>query len=143
MAAALAAQLLVLCAAIPALSGAQGVVPRSAAGPPHALAAARQSQPPGPSDDFAGLKFTADQKAKVDLIHKDAKLRRDTVIKDQKLSAEQRDAMLRGLERIERGQMYRVLTPEQQAEVRKRFLARREASQKALQQARQQTAAPR
>src|SRR5437016_13967855 len=42
--------------------------------------------------------------------------------------------MLQGFQRMERGEVYKVLTREQQAEVRKRILARRAAAQKAQQE---------
>jgi Spy/CpxP family protein refolding chaperone len=83
----------------------------------------------GPTDDFAGLKYTDDQQAKIDQIHQNMKLRMDTVVKDEKLTAEQKGAMLQGLQRIERGEVYKVLTPEQRETVRKVMLARRAADQ--------------
>lgn len=81
-----------------------------------------------PTDDFAGLNFTADQKAKIDQIHQDTKLRMDTVVKDEKLSPEQKEAMLDGYRRMERNQVFQVLTPEQKTEVRKKLLAQRAAA---------------
>ena len=80
-------------------------------------------------DDFAGLKYTDEQKAKIDQIHQDMKSRMDAVVKDGKLTAEQRDAMLAGYGRMERSQVYKVLTSEQQKEVLKRIRARRVAEQ--------------
>ncbi len=81
-------------------------------------------------DDFAGLKYTDDQQAKIRQIRHDFKARMDAVIKDKKLSPEQKGAMLQGYHHMERGEVYKVLTPEQQTEVRKRVLTRREAAQK-------------
>ena len=80
-------------------------------------------------DDFAGLNFTDDQKARINKIHEDIKARMDTVIKDDKLSPEQKGAMLQGFQHMERGEVYKVLTLEQQVEVRKRIFARRAAAQ--------------
>jgi len=91
----------------------------------------RPKKAAGPTDDFAGLTYTAEQKAKVDQIHKDIKMRIDSVIKDENLTPEQRDAMLTGYQRMERGQIFAVLTPEQQKEVRKRARARHAAEQEA------------
>jgi Spy/CpxP family protein refolding chaperone len=82
-----------------------------------------------PTDYFAGLKFTDEQKAKIEVIHQDMKSRRDVVAKDQKLSREQREAMLDGYRRMENGQVFRLLTPEQQKEVRERIRAQRVAEQ--------------
>ena len=81
-------------------------------------------------DDFAGLTYTTDQKAKIRQIHQDMKKRMDTVAKDNKLSPEQKWAMLQGYQHMERGQVYKVLTADQQKEVRKKALARRAAAQK-------------
>ena len=81
-----------------------------------------------PEDDFAGLQYTDEQKARIDQIHKDIKWRVDSVVKDEKLSADQKGAMLDGYRRMERNQIFLVLTPEQQAEVRKKLNARRDAA---------------
>ena len=85
-------------------------------------------------DDFAGLNFTDDQKERINKIHEDFKARLDAVIKDDKLNTDQKGAMLQGFQRMERGEVYKVLTREQQAEVRKRILARRAAAQKEQQE---------
>jgi len=57
------------------------------------------------------------------------KTRRDAVVKDEKLTADQRDAMLEGYERMERGQVFKLLTTEQRKEVRERIRARHAAEQ--------------
>ena len=80
-------------------------------------------------DDFAGLDFTDDQKARINKIHEDFKARLDAVIKDGALSPEQKGAMLQGFQHMERGEVYKVLTRGQQLEVRNRILARRTAAQ--------------
>ena len=85
-------------------------------------------------DDFAGLEFTDDQKSRISKIHEDFKARLDAVIKDDKLSPDQKGAMLQGFERMERGEVYKVLTREQQQEVRKRVLARRAAADREQQE---------
>ena len=86
----------------------------------------RAKQAPVPTDIFAGLQYTEDQKAKISKIHEDIKSRMDTVIKDDKLSPDQKGAFLQGFERMERSEVYKVLTPEQQTEVLKRMRALRE-----------------
>jgi Spy/CpxP family protein refolding chaperone len=83
-----------------------------------------------PMDDFAGVDFTAEQKARVEQIREKNRSRMHDVAVDTKLSPEQRAAMLEGIQRLERGEVYQVLTPEQQAAVRKRVLARRATVQK-------------
>jgi Spy/CpxP family protein refolding chaperone len=91
--------------------------------------AARPKRDTRPTDDFAGLKLTDDLKAKIDQIHQSIKSRMDAVVKDQKLTSEQKEAMLAGFRHMERGQVFKVLTPEQQIEVRTRAGARRAAEQ--------------
>lgn len=89
--------------------------------------AARPKRGTPPTDDFAGLTFTDDQKAKIDQIHQNMKPRMDAVVKDEKLDAGQKEAMLEGLLRMESRQIFKVLTPGQRLEVRDRILARRAA----------------
>lgn len=99
-------------------------IPQKTSPPPRSTTAHR------PTDIFAGLQYTEDQKAKIEKIRQDMKSRRDAVIKDDKLSPEQKDAFFQGFERMERSQIYEVLTPEQKTEVRKRLLAQRELEKK-------------
>ena len=86
-----------------------------------------------PADDFAGLSYTEEQKAEIDGIQRDIKLREDAVVKDAQLNADQRGAMLQGYTRLERTQIYKVLTPEQRRQVQQRIRARRVADQAAKQ----------
>jgi len=87
-----------------------------------------------PPDDFAGLTYSDAQKAEIDKIHQVTKAGKDAVVKDERLNADQKDAMLQGYSRIEYGQVYKVLTQEQQIQVRQRVQARREAEQAAQKQ---------
>ena len=57
--------------------------------------------------------------------------RKETVAKDQKLTGDQKDAMLLGYTRMEYGMIYRVLSPEQKREVSQRIRARKAADQAA------------
>jgi hypothetical protein len=82
-----------------------------------------------PPDDFAGLSYTDEQKAEIEKIRQDTKLHRDAVEKDDKLTADQKDAMLVGYNRLEYGMIYKVLTPEQKKQVREKIHARRVADQ--------------
>jgi len=97
--------------------------------PRRTLPAARPKKVTSPADDFAGLQYTDEQQARIDQIHQDMKSRMDAVVKDEKLTAEQRDAMLAGYQRMERSQVYKVLTTQQQKEVRRRIRARHAAEQ--------------
>lgn len=77
-----------------------------------------------------GLKLTDDQKTKIVQIRQNAKLRREALIKDERLSQGQKGAMLEGLQRIEISGIFKVLTPDQQKEVQKRIVDQRTAEQK-------------
>lgn len=125
---AVAAGFFFLCAA-PGLTRVQSSPPGPVQTPHMPSPAARPKRDTRPTDDFAGLNYTDDQKAKINQIHQDMKSRMDTVVKDEKLTAEQRDAMLKGYQRMERSQVFKVLTPVQQKEVLKRVRARRAAEQ--------------
>lgn len=109
--------------AAPGLTRAQD--PQAAAvQPPRMVSpATRPLRDPGGADDFAGLKFTDDQKARIDEIHRRMVTRKGVVIKSEKLDAEQKDAMIAGLGRMERGEIAKLLTPEQQREVLKKVRA--------------------
>ena len=75
------------------------------------------------------MKYTDEQQAKIDKIHQNTKAALDAVEKDEKLRPEQKSAMLEGYRRIERAEIYDVLTPEQRIEVRKKVRARRASDQ--------------
>jgi hypothetical protein len=85
--------------------------------------AVRPLQDTRATDDFAGLKFTDDQKSKIDEVHQHMATRKDAVVKSDKLNAEQKEAMIAGLGRMERGQIVKLLTQEQQKEVLKKVRA--------------------
>jgi Spy/CpxP family protein refolding chaperone len=120
-----AAGFFLLCAA-PGLNSAQtspsGPVPTHRVSP-----AAGPKADPGQTDYFAGLKLSDEQQAKIDEIRRDMKVRRDAVVKDERLDAAKKDAMLNGYRYLENGQVFEVLTPEQQSEVRKKVAAQRAA----------------
>jgi Spy/CpxP family protein refolding chaperone len=94
---------------------------------------------PGPQVDssssqaeyFQGLDYTPEQKAQIDKIHRDAETRRAAVAKDDKLTQEQKDAMLTGYTHLEYGSIFKVLTPDQQRQVRDKVRARKAADQAA------------
>jgi Spy/CpxP family protein refolding chaperone len=128
-----------LCAA-PGPARGQGNTPRSVPSPPKSAPVARSQRTPSTEDDFAGLEYTDEQKARINQIHQDMKSRMDVVVKDEKLNADQRNAMLQGYGRMERAQVFKVLTPEQQKEVLKKIRARRVEQQ---QEKKQQHSPPR
>ena len=105
--------------------------PKAAMQAPDAASPASRAKPDRlPSDDFAGLDYTDDQKAEIAKIHQNAESRKALIAKDEKLSSEQRAAMLEGYARFEYASVYKVLTPEQRRQVNQRVRARRAAAQK-------------
>jgi Spy/CpxP family protein refolding chaperone len=131
-----AAGFLFLCWA-PGLTRAQESAPAPVPAPHSSSPASGPKKDTHQPEDFAGLTFTAEQQAKIDQIRQTARQRIDAVKEDGKLAPEVKQAMLDGYQRIEIHDLYQVLTPEQQAEVRKKALARRTALQQAEQQKKQ------
>jgi hypothetical protein len=121
-----AAGFILLCAA-PGLTRAQMASRGSAMAPEMASPAAQAKKDSAPPDDFAGLNYTDEQKAEIEKIRLDTRKRRGAVAKDEKLSADQKDAMLLGYTRIEYGRIYEVLSLDQKRQVRQRIRARRAA----------------
>ncbi len=74
-------------------------------------------------DYFAGLTLTDEEKVKIEKIHRDTDSRVDLVQRDDKLDAAQKDAMINGIARLERGQIFQILTPEQRQAVLKKYKA--------------------
>ena len=142
----------ILCAfAAPRLALAQNAAP--AGGPPPSIAAPPPTiaAPPAPqssqrahqaTDPFAGLNYTDDQKAKINEIRQNTKAHMDLVVKDNKLDAEQKQAMLQGFQRLEAGEIFKILTPDQQKEVRKKMAAQRAAEQQQRKTQQQPPVAP-
>jgi len=133
----------------PSSSPPQSAAPANVQTAPHAATPrVRPKREATPEDDFAGLTYTDEQKAKINKIYETAKMRADAIKRDEKLNPDQKQAMLDGYRRMEIREMFGVLTPEQQAEVREKALARRKAlteEQKQLkeqQQKRQQQKPP-
>jgi len=129
---AVAAGCLFLCVA-PGLTRPQSAPLGSAHTPTVASPVAQPKKETPPPDDFAGLQYTDEQKAEIDKIRQETKSQKDVVAKDEKLTADQKDAMLLGYTRMEYGRIYKVLTPEQRREVSQRMRARRAADQAAQQ----------
>ena len=113
----------------PGLILAQDSAPVPAPARPVISPEAGQKKASQPADDFAGLAYTAEQKAKIDQIRQTARQRLDAVKNDEKLSPEAKQAMLDGYQRMELREMFEVLTPAQKAEVRRKAQARRAAQQ--------------
>jgi hypothetical protein len=120
--------------AVSAMAGAQGVhssVVQASYASSHEIQSKGDSLPP---DDFAGLSYTEEQKSELDKIHRETESNKAAVARDEKLNADQKNAMLLGYTRMEYGRTFKVLSPEQQRQVRQRILARRAADQAAHKQ---------
>jgi len=119
-----------LCA-VPGLTRAQSAPPGTAQAPKVASSGTQVKRDPLPADDFAGLNYSQEQKTEIDQIQRSTKALMDAVVKDDKLTADQKDAMLLGYKRLEYGRAYKVLTSEQQRQVRQRIQVRRAEKQAA------------
>lgn len=82
-------------------------------------------------DLLAGITLTDEQKPKIEQLRKDMRIRMDTVINDKKETVDQKWAMIDGLQRIELREVYFLLTPGQQQEIRTKVMAQRAAEEKA------------
>jgi len=120
---AVAAGFLFLFAA-PGLTRPQSSPPSPAPTPHKAPPVARPKKDTPPPDYFAGLQYTDEQKARIDQIHQDMKSRMDAAATNEKLTAEQKSAMFAGYQRMERSQVFKVLTTQQRKEVLRRIRAR-------------------
>jgi hypothetical protein len=83
------ATLLIVIWVTPGLTRGQSSTPGPMPAPPKLASVIRPKQISPPKDDFAALKLTADQKAKIEQLDQDMKLRLDAVAKDERLTAEQ------------------------------------------------------
>jgi hypothetical protein len=118
-------------APMPAPDSSRPLIPMSAQ--QHAwhknLSTAPQNHSPSVEDELSTISLTNDQKAKIDEISKDTKSRIELVARDEKETADQKQAMIEGLQHIRLRQVYMVLTPDQRTELHKKVLAQRAAEQ--------------
>ena len=113
------------------LSRARSSSPSAVQSPKAASPEAQRQKDASPADDFAGLQYTDEQKAEIDKIRQEMKSRKEAVRKDEKLTADQRDTMLFGYARMESGEIYKVLTPDQRRQIQQRIRARKTAAEAA------------
>ena len=88
-----------------------------------------------------GLNLTDDQKAEMKKIHESTRSQLDGVKKDNSLTADQKEAKIHQLRHSARMQMVKLLTPEQQQQMRANVRALR-ASRREKQQQRPPQAQP-
>ena len=125
---------LVFLWAIPGVALDQSTPSREVRAPKAASAAAQSNGNPDPQSYFAGLSYTEEQKAEIEKIHRDIESRKAVVMKTASLDQDQKSAMLSGYTRIESGEIFKLLSPEQQKQVRAKVNARRMADQAAKKQ---------
>lgn len=89
---------------------------------------ARQRTPITEAEILSGVNLSDEQKASVDRIHHETRAKMEIVSKDGNESPEQKAAMIEGMNRIQLRQVFDVLKPEQQEQVRKKILAMRSAN---------------
>lgn len=104
----------VMLTAVSFLSHAQSTSPKTVQASKPSSAA---SQGDALADAFAGLTYTDEQKQIVNKIRQDTASHKDLVLKDAKLNADQKQAMLSGFDRLEYGAIFKVLTPDQKRRV--------------------------
>lgn len=80
-------------------------------------------------DLLSAITLSDEQKPRIDQVRKDMRARMDRVAHDQNENADQKNAMLQGLQRMEVRQVYLLLTPDQRIEVRNKIAAQRAADQ--------------
>lgn len=143
----IAAQLMLVFTAVPAAK-AQGPVNAADRGRPGASTPVSQGQSQGGNvpveevrqehstageDIFAGTKFSEGEQLRIDEIRKEMRARMELVAKDNRETPDQKEAMIEGLQRMERRQVFMALTPEQRSAVVKRLSAQRAATQQKAQ----------
>jgi Spy/CpxP family protein refolding chaperone len=116
-----------LCSA-PWLTAGQSTATPAMRTPQAAPPAASQGRDAGQTDPYAGMEFSPEQRAKIAQIHKDYKVKREAVIKDDKLDEDKKGAFITGLKRLENAEVMKVLTPEQQKVAKARERSRRDAA---------------
>ena len=85
------------------------------------------------ADAFKGLTYTDKQNEAINNIRQDIASRKAAVMKDTKLTSDQKDAMLTGYTRMQYALIYKQLSPMQKKQVSTRIHANRAADQAAEQ----------
>jgi Spy/CpxP family protein refolding chaperone len=117
--------------AVPELACASRTAVSEAQTPTPAAPGSQAESPSSPADYFQGLEYTPEQKVQIDKIHQDAETKKAAVTKDEKLTQDQKDAMIVGFTHLEYSSIFKLLTPEQQRQVREKIRARKAANQAA------------
>lgn len=88
-----------------------------------------QGRPISIDDLLTGITLSNDQKPRIEQVRKNMRARMDLVVRDPNENADQKQAMLQGLQRLELREVYLLLTPDQRTEVRNKVAAQRAAEQ--------------
>lgn len=122
------AAIFLLC--LPAVvSQASGNTPRTPANPLDQSAKSSQQAVKSFDALLAKITLTDDEKTKIDQIRRDFNNKFELVAKDPHTNPDQKAAMIGGFQRLERTQIFEVLTPVQRDEMRKNALAEHAANQ--------------
>lgn len=90
---------------------------------------APQGKPISVDDLLSGITLAEEQKTRLQQVRSDMRARMDRVVHDQNENADQKQAMLQGLQRLEVREVYLLLTPDQRVQVRNKIAAQRAAEQ--------------
>jgi Spy/CpxP family protein refolding chaperone len=118
----------------PGISRAQSNAQPAAQDQSQAAPAAPAQHEPRMHGAMKGLNLTDDQKAGMKKIHESTKAQLDAVNKDESLTADQREAKIHQLRHGARLQMVKLLTPEQQQQMRANVRALRASRREKQQQ---------
>jgi len=121
----------VLLCVVPGMAWEQSALPVAVQTPNGARPGVQPKKDALPTNDFDGLNYTDAQKAELAKIHRETESHKALVVKDQKLTEDQKNALLLGYTRMEYTEEFKVLTPEQQRQVRQKLLARKASAQAA------------
>ncbi len=117
---------LVVSAASPLMTSGKSPVPDT---PAHAkMPAARARVSSRVTDYLGGINLTEEQKVKIAQIYRKEKSHFEAVANDAALDADKKRAMMQGFQRLENAEVFEVLTPDQQTEVRRRFRAAKQSA---------------
>jgi hypothetical protein len=88
-----------------------------------------QGKPISIDDLLTGITLSDEQKPRIEQVRKNMRARMDLVVHDKNENADQKQAMLQGLQRMELREVYLLLTPDQRIEAKNKIAAQRAAEQ--------------
>jgi hypothetical protein len=98
-----------------------------------------KAKPISLDDLLAGITLSDEQRPRIEQVRKDMRARMDRVVYDKNENADQKQAMLQGLQHMELREVYLLLTQDQRMEVRNKIAAQRAAEQQPIQKVQQES----